>query len=245
MALKEKVEINYSAEIEELANRYSAFKILLDAYIRKEKKYRWRVSDPFFNLYNERVYELQVMFIGKTGYGKSTTLNTIIGKNVFNYSDVSAITKELYCSRYIFNKNQNFYLSLNDLPGIGESKNSDLKYYEWYRDMFKKTSCVVYVLRADQRDFSIDEICFNNMFKTYEEKSKVILALNCADKIEPINRNSFLSSEQIMNLNKKLYEVSKIFNISTDNILYYSAADKINIDILTNKICSILKKELI
>ena len=127
------------------------------------------------------------------------------------------------------------------MPGIGESNYADNQYYEWYRDMVKKSHCVVYLLRADQRDFAVDEILFKSMFASYEDRKKVIFALNFAEKIEPISRENQLSSQQILNLNKKVKEVAQIFNVSREDILYYSAKDNINIDVLMKKISDKLK----
>lgn len=192
-----------------------------------------------WNLDNDPIYELQVMFIGKTGYGKSTTLNKIVGKKVFESDDVQVCTKDLYSATYRIDK-ENF-LSLSDLPGIGESNYADNQYYEWYRDMLKKSHCVVYLLRADQRDFAVDEILFKSMFTSDEDRKKVIFALNFAEKIEPISRENQLSSQQILNLNKKVKEVAQIFNVSREDILYYSAKDNINLDVLMKKISDKLK----
>jgi len=54
--------------------------------------------------------------------------------------------------------------------------------------MLNKSNCVVYLIRADHRDFRIDLECFKALFEmeNENEKSKVILALNYADKIEPV-----------------------------------------------------------
>lgn len=234
------VHINYSNEINDLINKHSSFGFLKYRSIPKEEANEWYMTNDTWNLDDEQVYISQVMFIGKTGYGKSTTLNKIVGKDVFESSDVEVCTKDLYSAIYRIRDNE--FLSLSDLPGIGESNYADNHYYDWYRDMLEKSQCVVYVLRADQRDFAVDQILFESMFKSTEQRKKVILALNYADKIEPLNRKTSLSEQQIKNLDKKIRDVANIFNVSCDNILYYSATDRININLLVNKICEKLKR---
>ncbi|HBJ1649202.1 GTPase family protein [Clostridium botulinum] len=238
------VHINHSADINELATRYKCFEFLKNTFVSTDDCNKWYMTDEYWNLNNDIIYQLQVMFIGKTGYGKSTTLNKIVGRNVFESSDVEVCTKDLYSANYKINKNRNQFLALSDLPGIGESNDADNHYYEWYRDMLQKSHCVVYVLRADQRDFAVDEILFREMFNTPKERDKVILALNYADKIEPLNRKLGLSVEQISNLNKKIKDISRIFNMPTKNILYYSAMDNINMDVLAQRISDKLKNQL-
>lgn len=78
---------------------------------------------------------------------------------------------------------------------------------------------VVYVLRADQRDFAIDEMMFKNLFNDSANKSKVIIALNYSDKVEPINRKPELSDEQIQSLNRKVTDLSE-FSVLTKMILF-------------------------
>ena len=122
---------------------------------------------------------------------------------------------------------------------------ADEKYLEWYRNMLIKSQVVVYVLRADQRDYSADEKVFKTLFKDNTAYEKVIMAINYADKIEPINRNEGLSNEQIANLQRKVEYVSNIFKIEKNNIIYYSAKDQINIDLLVDKIAKKLKENMI
>ena len=77
--------------------------------------------------------------------------------------------------------------------------------------------CVVYVLRADQRDYSIDQAVFRQLFST-EDKNKIIIALTFADKIEPWNRGAELSDEQLASLEKKSASIEKLFGIDSYNI---------------------------
>ncbi len=225
------VIINYNSEINELCSMYPVFNFLKSTRLHESEDIKWNISGI-------ESYDAQVMFIGKTGYGKSTTLNKIIGKDLFETSDTSSCTKQLFSAEYKLNNNQ--YFSFNDLPGVGESKLADTQYYEWYKGMLDKSYCVVYLLRADQRDYTVDQVLFKEMFKNLNERKKVIVALNFADKIEPINRTSELTTAQLANLNKKVEEVKKLFEVK--EVIYYSAALGLNIDILTEKIASVVRK---
>ena len=79
------------------------------------------------------------------------------------------------------------------------------------------------------------------MFPTNEERRKLLIAINYADKIEPVNRKMGFSTEQIKNLNKRVSEVSRIFDITSNDIIYYSAADGINMDLLEKKMAEKLR----
>lgn len=238
------VHINHEAEIDEWINKHPAFRFLTYSGIPLVDKYRWNINDDFWGYEDKTTYSLQIMFIGKTGYGKSTTLNRLVGKDVFDTSDVSVCTKDLYTSMYRINRNIPSFLMISDLPGIGETNYADQHYFDWYKEMFEKSNVVVYVLRADQRDFAVDEQIINSMFSTSEDKKKLLLAINYADKIEPVNRKAGLSYIQLENLEKRMADVSRIFNISKDNILYYSAADEINVDVLEKKMAEKLRMNI-
>lgn len=238
------VHINHSAEIHELVNKYSCFNFLKNSILKENESVSWYMNNNYWNFQDTLVHQIQVMFIGKSGYGKSTTLNKIIGKDVFESNDVEACTKDLYSANYRLSKDRNHFFALCDLPGIGESKQADVKYYEWYREMLLKSHCVVYLLRADQRDFAIDEILFKEMFRNSDERKKIIVALNYADKVEPISRTAALSSLQIENLNKKVSTVKRLFDLTDDRILYYSATDMLNIDVLVKKITDVVRKNI-
>lgn len=238
------VHIQHEAEISELIERFNSFSYLKYVSVPTDSVHMWHTNSDHWGYKDKVTYEYQIMFIGKTGYGKSTTLNKIVGKDVFDTSDVSVCTKDLYCSMYRINSKVPSFLSISDLPGIGESNYADNHYYDWYKEMLSYSEIVVYLLRADQRDFAVDEVLFNNLFSDDDKRSKVIIALNYSDKIEPINRKGGLTHEQINSLNRKINDISRIFDIAKDNILYYSATDGINFELLIQSIADKLKKRL-
>ena len=89
---------------------------------------------------------------------------------------------------------------------------------KWYAGLLEYSPCVVYVLRADQRDFSTDERTFQALFHRKEDRDKVIIALNYADKIEPINRSPELSKAQLEALDQKTELICKLFDIPSYQI---------------------------
>jgi predicted GTPase len=187
-------------------------------------------------------YCIQSIFIGKTGYGKSTTLNKICSQEFFKTDDINSCTKTLFSAEYRFHARKNYYFSLCDLPGIGESINSDKAYLGYYSEMLKKSHCVIYVMRADQRDYSKDLEILKPMLGSKLHKNKIMLAVNFIDKIEPVSRSSPYkpSEEQLENIKKKLLAIHKTFSVPKRNIVFYSAVEEYNICKIVKKIADIL-----
>jgi small GTP-binding protein len=234
------VKIVHKAHIDELLTVSPQFAFIKGRKLAESDAIRWNMDD-------KTAYCIQIMFIGKTGYGKSTTLNKICGHKYFETNDVESCTKELFSCEYKISDSKEHYFSLCDLPGIGESNKADKPYINWYDDMLKKSACVVYVLRVDQRDFSVDEELINNIVKNSKKISaKLVIGLNFADKIEPVSRNSPFSpsKEQKMNLDRKADAVSNLFGIETARIVYYSATDGYNILRLKQSISNTVKESV-
>jgi len=227
------MNIKHKAYIDELAKRYPCFSelknkkimeietdTLLDYFNGKRDdapegdRYRWIVPcDEFFGRLPE-IAVLPIMFIGKTGYGKSSLLNRIIGRTVFPTDDIRSCTQEIDAAFFRLGSDPRYHMALSDFPGVGESEQADRRYMNWYADMVACSPCVVYVLRADQRDFSVDERAFERLFHNDEDLDKVLIALNFADKIEPLSRGNELSEEQLENLEEKVSYISDIFPVN-------------------------------
>ena len=187
--------------------------------------------------------DLQVIAIGKSGYGKSTTLNALIGEPAFETNDTQGCTRTMQSAEYSFPTcDENFNFSLADLPGIGENPELDKGYIDLYRVAINKSHVVIYFLKADQRDYSIDEWAFSRLFQASEDKRKVILVLNAIDKVEPLSRRRpfVLSAEQQLNIDIKISNICKAFGVAQINTVSISALENINTDVLVNRIRDLL-----
>lgn len=202
--------------IDALIQRFQSFQSLKNATVweydirdgdlYQHERFRW-IYD------RKQIVLLQTMFIGKTGYGKSSLINSIIGRGVFQIDEIKSCTKELDTALYNLGLDNKYYLALSDLPGVGESRKADVQYQNWYKKMIRHSSCIVYVLRADQRDFSIDEDIFAKLFYTEKLRENIVIALNFADKIEPISRNGRISEAQRRALENKIEIIRDKFNV--------------------------------
>jgi predicted GTPase len=231
------VEIVHNAHINELLSVSNEFSFIKDTAIVEDEGIRW-------NMNGETAFCVQVMFIGKTGYGKSTTLNRICGHKYFETNDIESCTKKLFSCEYKISKTKQYYFSLCDLPGIGESIRADKEYINWYGDMLKKSACVVYILRADQRDFAVDEEIINKIITNSDRiTAKLVICLNYADKIEPVSRIlPFVPNTlQLKNIERKKDTISKIFNIENERIICYSASEGYNLNNLKEAVANAVK----
>lgn len=259
----------YQGNIDELANRFSAFSQLKELQFEKSPQALWRYktqkpdhhetetstgwfsqsvhsyiagmheANPWMETEVSYYYQALAVFVGKTGYGKSSTLNAFFGDAIMATCDVEACTRE--CQTLDFKLHSNCYFSLGDLPGIGESEFRDKEYLAMYRKFLARSTVAVYVVRADTRDYSIDEAAYNELFASKNNQKKVIIALNCCDKIEPINRQNSVkpSAEQMLNINKKIESIAAIFH-PINPIIPYSATTGWNMNMLAEEIVNVV-----
>ena len=233
------VAVVHESKIEELIRSYDNFSSLKTLNISEDNSILWDMK-------GKNGYCIQAMFIGKTGYGKSTTLNKICGQEFFKTDAIRSCTKTLFSAEYKLKTKKNHFLSLCDLPGIGESVSADKTYAKYYAEMLIKSHCVVYVMRADQRDYSQDQEILGPMLENKEQKKKIMLAVNFTDKIEPMSCSKPFSpnGKQIENINAKLIEIQRLFKIRKSNIIFYSAKEEYNLDKIVKGIILILKESV-
>lgn len=208
---------HHRGKIDEIAVRFNQFLKLKNASVLAPHL-KWRdTSTGVFS------HHAQVAFFGKSGYGKSSTVNSFFGNSILKTSDVDACTRR--CESLDFELSPNCYLSLADFPGIGESEYRDKEYLQMYSDFLSTSTVVVYVLRADQRDLAIDSSAYKILFPRWDSKNKVIFALNCCDKIEPVGRGYAIepSPEQRRNIDIKINLIRDLFE-PANPVVPYSAA---------------------
>lgn len=99
-------------------------------------------------------YEPVIGIMGKTGVGKSSLCNALFRSEVCAVNAVEACTRQLQRMRLRFGTH---YLTLVDLPGVGESISRDDEYRELHRELMPQLDMVLWVLKADDRAFSVEE----------------------------------------------------------------------------------------
>lgn len=236
-------KILYEEDIESLGHKY---KFLEDADLSSSAFRNWHYTNTH-KLGYESIKALKIIFIGQTGYGKSSLINKLIKKDIFETSDYESCTKTLQSAVFFLHhkmKHENlaYHLSFVDLPGIGENDKSDKQYLQWYKNYIEEAAVILYLFRADKRDHTQDEFFFKNVFNKNKSK-QLICVISQADKIEPLNRGVELSNNQKNNLLKKADDIkSKPFlRFDKINTIHVSSYLDINIRELENKIIKQLK----
>jgi len=202
-------KILHEDDIESLGDKYLFLK---NVDLNSSSFRNWHYTKTHKRGY-EKIKSLKVIFIGQTGYGKSSLINKLINKDVFETSDYQSCTKVLQSADYFLHHKMKhektaYHLSFTDLPGIGESDKADEQYLQWYQDYIEEAAVVVYLFRADKRDHTQDEFFFNHVFKK-QKAERLICVMSQADKIEPLSRGMELSTVQKMNVEKKKDDIKQ------------------------------------
>ena len=168
--------------------------------------------------------DVNVLFLGKTGHGKSSLLNRLTGSDCFPSSDVEACTRDAASAEYDWPGQDGAHLSLVDMPGLGESIARDDEYRRLYREHCRCAGAVVWVLAADRRDHAVDLDALEELFGI-ARPPHLLFALNMVDRLPPLNRRAdTLSPQQWQTLYAKRAECARLFGVAETRIVPVSAA---------------------
>ncbi|EMX8409346.1 GTPase family protein [Yersinia enterocolitica] len=152
-------------------------------------------------------YEPAIGIMGKTGAGKSSLCNALFVGEVSPVSDVAACTREPLRFRLRVGER---YMTLVDLPGVGESGVRDNEYIALYRDQLPRLDLVLWLIKADDRALVTDEHFYQQVIgEAY--RHKVLFVISQSDKAEPGSGGDKLSTEQKQNISRKICLLHELF----------------------------------
>ena len=190
-------------------------------------------------------YEPVIGIMGKTGLGKSSLCNALFRSEVCAVNAVEACTRTPQRVRLRFGQH---YLTLIDLPGVGENQRRDEEYRELYRELLPQLDMVLWVLKADDRAFSIEEQFYQTVFAHFSGPlPPVVWILNQVDKVEPSEqwnwRSATPSTEQQSNIERKCQAVANQLAIAEGDIIPVSVKGRYHLAHIVERMINRLPKQ--
>lgn len=192
---------------------------------------------------NEKSKPPKIAVIGKSGVGKTTTINNLFNAE-WKTSHSVAGTKKAQLKD--FELAGGGKLSIYDMPGLGEDIDADIEYEKIYRKVLPEADVVLWVVQANARDLAEDQrILREVVLDTMGDlKGKLVIGLNQVDKIGPgewDDKLNYPSEEQeksiIRRSNDIIEKISTVTKIKKENIQYYSAIKRYRLyELLTSMI---------
>jgi len=229
------VRICHTDDLGTLSDRIPSFSPIGDVEIALDWNRGWRRPGG-----RSTSHDILVLFLGKTGYGKSSTINAFAGFEAVATSDIEACTRDAQCVEFLIRDGH--YLSFVDMPGVGESTERDEEYLKLYGHYIAKADAVVYVVRADCRDFAVDERVFAELLSSQALRRKTIVAMNHCDKLAlgGTRHHTVPSDEHLEAISAKVRAIKLALNCTTEPVPY-SAATNWRLDTLGDAIVDALR----
>lgn len=129
----------------------------------------------------KKLRNYNVCFLGRTGNGKTSLINSMFGTK-FSTDPLVSCTKEMYSVTVLDNHpKRKEATTIIDTPGIGEFS-SDSHYQRYYEHAVSVADCIVIVTTFDRTDAPVQRLLAKlKPFLNTRKKVKFIVALNHID----------------------------------------------------------------
>lgn len=186
-----------------------------------------------------------VVIAGKSGTGKSSLINYLfdppipLEEGVGDYGTIEPHTEELDLGE------EKGRIKFTDLPGIGESLESDKSAKNLTRHYLEKCDVVLWLFKSDDNTKISEQEFFNELPKHL--KDKFILGLSKID--QPVNRGFWndktnTPSQKIMeHILKRIDSIHKSIDIPTTKIIEFSTYKEYHVDILAKALLMSMKNK--
>lgn len=184
-----------------------------------------------------------VIFGGKTGVGKSSTQKALWN---LKWASDDAVACTLYPQFASINRTEFPYLPycevrVVDMPGIGESIETDERYFPYYQEWLANANTLVWITQADTRAYKRDEIFLTSLQPLFRHDLRFVIAVNKVDYLgvdegeQTFDSNLGSPSEaQLRLLCEKVEDIFTVFrpligesvSFQLDQIVPYSAVYK-------------------
>lgn len=179
----------------------------------------------------------KVAVIGKSGVGKTTTINSLFD---VEWHTSENITGTMDAQKETFQLKGGGKLTVIDMPGLGDSITNDAKFMEIYQSVLPDVDVIFYIIQADDRGLGEDERIIKEVLKCGKDfDKKFVIGIN---KVDLLGENEGLEWDDLSNLplkkqkaliERKCADISKhlsnIKGIKKDAITYYSAIKRYNL----------------
>lgn len=196
-----------------------------------------------------------ILISGSTGTGKSSTINKIVGKEIAKVGHISVGT--ITDSRYEFTiKDEN--IDFIDVPGLGQSKSTDIRYRDIYQKWAEKAHAFIVVVNPPRpaSDPTLETI--KVLLESGVNPKKIIFGLN---KVGTLRYNDSSGINQVVSVNNLMgpnpYELQKVeklkvqflndlnnqissYDFSIDQVVAYDAITGWNIQRLLKVVFHVL-----
>lgn len=197
-----------------------------------------------------------IVLSGKTGCGKTSTINALWNKDLAT-NRVSSCTK-FPAVMHIIDKfgGKKVEFNLVDLPGIAESLEANSLYRDFYYNFINKASLLICLTQADRRAYKQDQLFYTELIsnKILRKNQKIVLGINQADllfkdadHLDGIDLTTIKDTDPILiDKIEDLYEnvFSDIFsdfdNVTIDSVAIYSVLQNWHLEQLKNKLYTLI-----